>query len=568
MSDEKNKSPDSDDSVHWADKIADIVRERAKTDPVLKDVVKKKGYIVYDEKTPSGKIHIGAGRGWIIHDSIAKAMRDSGMKAKFILSSDDIDPFDKLNKDLDPSYSKYLGVPFRNIPSPVKGYKSFADYYFKECIEKFEDFGIEAEIQSTGAAYEKGWFNRTIKLALDNAEKIQQIYSRFSREGSIGTKRLPFNPICEKCGKIGTTYAYEWDSEREILKYRCDPKFVKWAEGCGHEGEISPYDGNGKFPWKVEWAAKWPTIGVSVETAGKDHFTYGGSRSVAIAISSEVFDYPPPYPSSRTEIGQGYEFFTIGGRKMSTSKGMGVSFVGMTDYAPAKLLRYLLVKTRPHATIEFDPSGTNKIILLYESYDRTERIYYGIEQLQNKKEEAQEKRVYELSHVGKIRKTIPVQIPFTYAAALVQMTGTIEEAIEALESTGHISKSTSSEDRIYVKERLSYAKKWIDEYAPVEYKFHVNTEIPLSTREKLKESDISALLSFGKHLSKSTVRTEDQYMEIIRDIIKEFGIEPKAFYRAAYLALLNKEHGPKLASLVKMIGDKETAKILATLSIK
>jgi len=42
LPDEKNKPQDSDDSVHWADKIADIVRERAKTDPVLKDVVKRK----------------------------------------------------------------------------------------------------------------------------------------------------------------------------------------------------------------------------------------------------------------------------------------------------------------------------------------------------------------------------------------------------------------------------------------------------------------------------------------------------------------------------------------------
>ena len=395
--------------IHWADNIAETVRKRAEQDPILKKVVKQKGYIVYDEKTPSGKIHIGAGRGWVIHDCIAKAMRDKGMKAKFILSSDDIDPFDKLNKDLPASYKKYLGMPFRNIPSPEKGYKSFADYYFSECTQKFEEFGIEAEIQSTGKAYDKGLFNTTIKTALNNAEKIQQIYSRFSRKGSIGTKRLPFNPICEKCGKIGTTYAYEWDSEREIIKYRCEANLVDWAKGCGHEGEISPYDGGGKFPWKVEWAAKWPTIGVAIETAGKDHFTYGGSRSVAIAISDEVFDYPPPYPSTRKEIGKAYEFFTIGGKKMSTSKGRGVSFAGMTDYAPATLIRYLLVKTRPHAVIDFDPVGTNKIILLYEAYDRTERIYYNNEHIANEKEAQHEKRVYELSHVGgPISKTQPI----------------------------------------------------------------------------------------------------------------------------------------------------------------
>ena len=51
----------------------------------LFDYGKEKGYIVYDEKTPSGKIHIGSGRSWIIHDVIAKAMRNIGLKAKFIL---------------------------------------------------------------------------------------------------------------------------------------------------------------------------------------------------------------------------------------------------------------------------------------------------------------------------------------------------------------------------------------------------------------------------------------------------------------------------------------------------
>ncbi|MFH1432820.1 MAG: lysine--tRNA ligase [archaeon] len=566
MTGKKGIDSEEKKDVHWADNIAEVVRERAATDPILKKVVKEKGYIVYDEKTPSGKIHIGAGRGWVIHDSIAKAMRDKGMKAKFILSSDDMDPFDKMNKDLDPSFKKYLGVPFRDIPSPVKGYKSFADYYFSECVEKFDEFGIEAEIQSTGAAYEKGWFNRTIKIALDNADKIQEIYSRFSRKGSIGTKRIPFNPICEKCGRIGTTYAYEWDPVREVVKYRCEPKLVEWAEGCGHEGEASPYNGGGKFPWKVEWAAKWPTIGVAVETAGKDHFTYGGSRTVAVAISDEVFDYPPPYPSTRKETGSGYEFFTIGGKKMSTSKGRGVSFADMTDYAPASLLRYLLVKTRPHAVIDFDPVGTNKIILLYEAYDRTERIYYGTETVANRKEEEHEKRVYELSHVGKVRKTMPSQIPFTFAAALVQICSEPSGALDTLLRTGHVDKSISKEDKLYVTERLNYAKKWVTEFAPDEYKFIVNKAVPEESRKKIGKTELMALKMFQKKIAQGKEFTEDEHMEIIKGIITELDMKPKAFFAAAYLALLNKEHGPKLATLINMIGQKETAEILRSLS--
>ena len=85
------------ESLHWADQIVGELVERAKRDEVLGKIIEEKGYIVYDEKTPSGKIHIGSGRGWIIHDAIAKSLRDNGLKAKFVLSSDDIDPFDSFN---------------------------------------------------------------------------------------------------------------------------------------------------------------------------------------------------------------------------------------------------------------------------------------------------------------------------------------------------------------------------------------------------------------------------------------------------------------------------------------
>src|SRR3989344_3709600 len=121
--------------VHWADQIANEVKERVENDEVLKKTARKLGYIVLDEKTPSGVIHIGSGRGWVIHDAIAKAMRDAGMKGRFILSSDDIDPMDKLPAYLDKKFQKYMGMPFRNIPSPVEVYDSYADYYFMQCVE-------------------------------------------------------------------------------------------------------------------------------------------------------------------------------------------------------------------------------------------------------------------------------------------------------------------------------------------------------------------------------------------------------------------------------------------------
>jgi|GEM_PF-202174 len=549
---------------HWADAIAEKVEERVKTDPILNKVVKEKGfYLVYDEKTPSGKIHIGAGRGWIIHDAVAKALRDRGLKAKFILSADDMDPFDAMPKYLDAKkYEKYMGIPFRNVPSPVPGYKNYADYYFRDATDKFPEFGIECELASTGQDYIDGKFNATIKIALDNAEKIQNIYKRFSREGSIGTERIPFNPICEKCGKIATTYVTEWNSEKGTMKYKCMENLVTWATGCGYEGERSPYNGGGKFPWKVEWAAKWPTQGVVMETAGKDHFSKGGSRSVAIAIADEVFNYPPPYPSTRTETGDAYEFFTIGGQKMSTSKGRGISFSEMTNYAPANLLRYLLIKTRPHAVIDFDPVGTNKLILLFEAYDKTERIYYGKEKVENEREAAQEKRVYELSHVGPVRKTMPPQIPFTHAAMLVQVLPDIASVVDSLKSTGHVPQKPSKEDEKYVLERLSFVKKWVTEFAPDEYKVVVHENVPDEIKKKFSAEQISALKMLAASLENK--KTETELGEEFKKIIADAKITPQDFYKACYLAIIGKERGPKLAGFIVAVGADRVKNVLKT----
>ena len=543
------------ESLFWADQWARKVIERFESDEDLQKVVKKHGYICMDEKTPSGHIHIGSGRGWIITDTIAKALRNQGVKGRFILGSDDIDPFDKFPSYLKKeTYEKYLGMPFRDIPSPEKGYKNYADYYFSECTEKFDEFGIEVELQSTGENYDKGLFNDTIKIALDNTKEIQDIYRRVSGEDSAGTKKLPFNPICEKCGKIGTTEAYEWDSEREVVKYRCRKDLVKWAEGCGYEGERSPYNGGGKFPWKVEWAAKWPSIGVTYETAGKDHFTYGGSRTMAVAIAKDIFKYRPPLPSDWDETGKGYEFFTVGGRKMSTSKGSGVGFATISEHVPPRLLRYLLIRTRPRAVLDFDPYDSNKLLLLYDNYDATERVYFEKDEKENKREVEHEKRLYELAYVGKIPKKLPLQVNLGHASMIVQSTNfDIDHSLEILKKTGHVKKTASKEDLDYVKNRLKRAGQWIKEFAPEQYKFIVQEKLPAEVKELSKE-ERSALKKLADIIGTGKWKEKDLESAIYNFAKEE--LTPKQVFRSAYLALLGKERGPRLAQFVLSLDRK------------
>src|SRR5690606_15966787 len=105
-----------------------------------------------------------------------------------------------------------------------------------------------------------------------------------------------------------------------------------------------------KLPWKVEWAAKFVARGVHFEGGGKDHYTKGGARQVAEAISRRVFEHEPPY-------GVFNEFFLVGGKKMSSSKGNAATAVAMADMLPAHILRLLLIKTPINRQLDFDPEG-------------------------------------------------------------------------------------------------------------------------------------------------------------------------------------------------------------------
>lgn len=547
-----------EDPLYWADRIALEILNRVENSEFLQKIVKKNGYVVYDEKTPSGTIHVGSGRGWIIHDCIVKSLRRIGADAKFILSSDDMDPLDKPNKELGDSWNKYLGTPFRDIPSPLSGYKSFADYYFSQAIEKFDEWGIEAEIQSTGDRYYDGSFNSQIRKILDNAEKIQKIYADLYGD-TAASRKLPFNVKCPSCGKIATTIATKWDSIKEQVYFECCNNVVKFAQGCGYKGWLSPYDGNGKLPWKVEWAAKWPMIGVIYETAGKDHFSKGGSRTIACRIAVDVLDYPPPLPSNGYETGKGYEFFTVAGAKMSTSKGMGISFGGVTQYAPAKMLRYLIVKTRTNAVIDFNPYNDHDLLLLYDRYDKTEELYFDKVQA-SEDEKALHKRIYELSATGELPSNCPPHISLSTAAAIIQITlFDIARAIELLKNLGHIDENEG--DLEAVKERLMFAKHWVKDFASENYKFEVKTKIESAIIAKLSLAQKKALHLLKERLAKNDYN-ENSLAEEFYNIRDELQIDIKDFYKAVYLVLIGKEQGPKLAPFILLIGKEKVSRLL------
>lgn len=492
--------------------------------------------LVDDMKTPSGRIHVGALRGVIIHDLVFRTLKDAGVKARYTYIFDDHDPMTGVPLYLPKRYQKYLGFPLNKVPSPEKGFANYAQYWASEFREVFQKLGARPEIIWSSKLYEKGMMDEGIKSCLDNADKIRRIYKRIS--GSERPKDwFPFFVICTKCGRISTTVVNDWDGK--TVGFKCEPAAFKKYQGCGHQGRVSPFGGTGKLPWKIEWAVKWQVLGVTVEGEGKDHATAGGAREIADVVSKQVLGYQPPYDIP-------YEFLLYGGEKMATRRGIGVSAKDAAQILPPELLRFLMVRTHFRKTIDFDPVGWT-IPDLFDEYDRTAQVYW------EKGAKDDLGRVFELSQPdGKPPKKMFLP-RFRDVAMVVQMPNVSPQKYFA----GQKGRALTSLEKKVLDQRVGYAKIWLDGYAPQEAVFSFAEKLPRQTK-RLSGVQKEYLAKLSTLVGKT--KTAKQLEEKMYDLLQELGLSPQKAFTAVYTVLLGKPHGPKAAWLILSLGADKVKK--------
>lgn len=491
--------------MFWADKVAQELKER-----------KLPREWVDDMKTPSGRIHVGSLFGVVFHDLVYRALKDQGVDATYTYVFENHDPMDDIPSYLPrEQYEKYLGMPLFKIPSPVEGYKDFAEYYALEFKETFNAIGSHPEILWTKDLYTSGKMNAGIKIILDNADKIRDIYKEMYKK-PMADDWYPFQVYCEQCGKVSTTKVYKWDGEK--VHYRCLVDATDWTKGCGHEGATSPFSDEsgmkGKMPWKVEWPAKWQAIGVTVEGAGKDHMSRGGSHDLATLVAERVLKYPVPYPVS-------YEFMLIGGKKMSSSKGRGFSAGDILTILPPVLARFLIVKMDIKQQTNFDPTEKDTIPKLFDDYQKAAEAYF-------KKGDEDLSRVFELSQINEVKK--PPSVRFSVLAQWVQMPNMQEKIKEE-----------------GLEEWAKYAKVWVEQYAPESAKFLVQKEMPESAKS-LTDKQKELLQKIATELDKEW--DAEEFQTQIYEYGKTLGLNGKETFAAIYKSLIGKDHGPKAAWLI------------------
>lgn len=473
---------------------------------------------VNDAWTPSGIIHMGGLKGPVIHDVLFKILKKQGKDVKYTFGFDDMDAIDGLPQNLQESLGQYMGIPVCKAPSP-DGNGSYGEYYAQMMKDAFAALDVEAEIYLASDYYKKGVYDDAIRFVLDHADKVRKVYSEMYHK-EVADTWFPLQVVCLNCGKVGTTTVTGWDGNE--VTYECSKTKVKWAEGCGNTGKIPPFGGNATMPFKVEWAAKWWTFKVTIEGAGKDHASAGGTYDIARKLVKDVFEQEPP-------VWLPYEFFLYDGKKMSSSKGLGLTAMDLLNVVSPEMFRFLMIKTAPNTAVEFNPFGTQIIPKLFDDYQKAATEFENHEETDNA-------RAFELSAVGELQQ--PPKFRFLTLAQWVQMPN-MEEEIR----------------KVGLEEWAKYAKVWVEKYAPDSDKFLIQKEMPdiSSLSENQKEYLNSLIGLFENDL------TAEELQTAIYEKSKELDLKSVDAFKAIYTAFLGKDHGPKAAWLLQSL-DKNFVK--------
>ena len=526
-------------SLHWADITAEkIVREKGDLP----------SYTCASGITPSGTVHIGNFREIISVELVVRALRQLGKNVRFIYSWDDYDVFRKVPKNMPKAevLEQHLRFPITLVPDPFDRDESYARHHEVDVENILPRVGIFPEYLYQAERYRKSLYAEGMRTALQNKEKIREILDSVRDENhKIVGEYWPISAFCAKCNR-DTTEILGYDGDYGV-EYRCTE--------CGHQTKVDLRECSEiKLGWRVDWPMRWAYEKNVFEPAGKDHHSQGGSFDTARRVCEEVYDWKSPVTFQYDFIGQK----GLPG-KMASSSGYVLTLGDVLAVYQSEVTRYLFAGTRPNT--EFVISFDLDVIKIYEDYDKTERIAFGVDKAKNDDVLAKERRIYQLSQVDEaeaaalefVPEKMPYQIPFRHLCNLLQInSGDVDAVVR-----------TQSEIKDWqiprFKERCLCAWNWIREFAPEEFRFSL-----LDCKKfDFAENEKNALTELRDSVLPKLDETDEKAISsMLYDIAEKNALEPKAFFLCVYRALIGKDQGPRLANFLKIIGSERLLKIL------
>ncbi len=318
--------------------------------------------IINDSKTPSGRVHVGALRGVLIHDAIFRTLKAKGIEARYLFGVDDYDPLDEIPAGKGAHFEQYLGQPLCNVPPPDGSpAPDMAEHYMGEFWEIFDELGVRGgALPDARHLPQRAASTRRSTRSSSTPTTVRRVYKEVSNSDRPPTW-YPFQAVCEQCGRIGTTEVYAYDGTLGELPLPA------------RHGEV----GARLRPRGARLAVRWQAGSCRGSSSGWRNGSRFRSRSRARARitrprAARAMSRRPACGRSFTEqppLNVPYEFFLVGGAKMSSSRGVGASARDMADLLPPEVLRFLMIRTKPNSPVNFEVNEEG-IVKLFNEFDR------------------------------------------------------------------------------------------------------------------------------------------------------------------------------------------------------
>jgi lysyl-tRNA synthetase class 1 len=389
-----------------------------------------------------------------------------------------------------------------------------------------DSFGFDYEFISATQKYQSGEFDNTMLKVLEKYEELMELMIP-----TLGQERQetysPFMPIDQESGIVIDKGVKTIDKKKATVIYLAPN---------GQEKEISVLKGGCKLQWKIDFGARWSSLGVDYEIYGKDH----QPNEKIYRRVCEILGSTPP-------VNYTYEMFLSDtGEKISKSKGNGIAVEDWLKYAPAQslsLFMYQKPKTAKRLYFDVIPKAMDEYLSLTQSFEN-QTIEQQIEN-----------PVFFINNIDNSQQQLNFNLSYSLLLNLACACNPENDQV----LWGFISKyqaGLTPQNSPLLAQMVDKAINYYNDFIKKNKKYRSANEL-----EK------SALLELATELKKVDLAKQNDANELqnlVFQIGKNHGYEKnmREWFLALYQILLGQDQGPRMGSFIALFGVDNFVKLV------
>lgn len=509
------------ESKAWPFELARKILKR------INNKVPDKGYVLFETGYgPSGLPHIGTYGEVVRTKMVQNAFKKlSDIPTKIFVVSDDMDGLRQIPTNIPNAQTleAHLQEPLTSVPDPFGKCQSYGDYMNEQLKEFLDRFKFEYEFKSATDLYKSGKLDKFLLKAFTCYDQIMKIMLPTLREERQKTYS-PFLPICPETNKVLYVPVVNRDTDKGELSYL--------DEGTNKQVTIPITGGSCKLQWKPDFGVRWAALNVDFEMYGKDHLA---NAPIYSKICRAVGGNPPEQFF--------YELFLDEhGKKISKSKGNGITIGEWLRYAPLETLAFYMYQSpRKAKKLYFDviPKTIDEyIVFLGKFHKSTEK-----EKLENP-----------VAHVHnfKVPKYNLHNVTFNLLINLASACNPTDKSI----LLGFIAKYAPNFDADkdkFLSFLASYAMKYYEDFV----KPNKTYKTPSHSEKLLLRSLKKSLQALSKDAS--AIDIQNTFYIIAQEANYD---NMRDFFLMLYEVLLGQKEGPRFGSFVLLYGIDKTIELI------